>query len=258
MLIATDPDADRMGAAVRDRNGSIVRLTGNQTAALLTWYILTRRKELGTLHKGCYVVKTIVTTELIADIAREFGIPCHNVLTGWKYLAEQVKIHEGNGEFVCGGEESCGFNAGEFVRDKDAQLASALLAECAAWAADSGTTLCDLLQDLYDKFGYWEETRFSLVKKGEEGKDEIRNILKGLRNEPPKELAGLPVVEVIDYLDSAKTGLPASNVIQFITGEGDIISARPSGTEPKIRFYFSTKGPGAQTRTALLRKQFGV
>ena len=127
LVLATDPDADRMGAAVRDRNGSIVRLTGNQTAALLTWYILTRRKELGTLHKGCYVVKTIVTTELIADIAREFGIPCHNVLTGWKYLAEQVKIHEGNGEFVCGGEESCGFNAGEFVRDKDAQLASALL-----------------------------------------------------------------------------------------------------------------------------------
>ena len=258
LVLATDPDADRMGAAVRDRGGRIVRLTGNQTAALLTWYILTRRRELGTLHKGCYVVKTIVTTELIADIAREFGIPCHNVLTGWKYLAEQVEMHEGNGEFVCGGEESCGFNAGEFVRDKDAQLASALLAECAAWAADSGKTLCDLLQELYDKYGYWEETRFSLVKKGKEGAEEIKSILKGIRSEPPETLAGLPVVRIIDYLDCEKTRLPSSNVIQFITRDGDIISVRPSGTEPKIRFYFSTKGPDAHVKTRMLRKQFGV
>ena len=256
LVLATDPDADRMGAAVRDRNGRIVRLTGNQTAAILTWYILTRRKQLRTLHKGCYVVKTIVTTELIADIARDFGIPCHNVLTGWKYIAEQVKLHEGDGEFVCGGEESCGFNAGQFVRDKDAQLASSLLAECAAWAADSGKTLCDVLQDLYDQYGYWEETRFSLVRKGREGAEEIKQILCGLRSEPPKTLAGLPVVEVIDYLDSSKTGLPASNVIQFITSEGNIISVRPSGTEPKIRFYFSVKGPDARNKTEMLKNTF--
>ena len=169
-----------------------------------------------------------------------------------------MKLHEADGEFVCGGEESCGFNAGQFVRDKDAQLASALLAECAAWAADSGKTLCDLLQDLYDKYGFWEETRFSLMKKGREGAEEIRSILKGLRSDPPKTLAGLPVAELIDYMVPEKTGLPAANVIQFITGEGDIISARPSGTEPKIRFYFSTKGPDARKKTMALRKHFGV
>lgn len=258
LVLATDPDADRMGAAVRNADGQLVRLTGNQTAAILTWYILSRRKELGALREGCYVVKTIVTTELIADIAREFGVPCHNVLTGWKYLAEQVKIHEEDGEFVCGGEESCGFNAGQFVRDKDAQLASSLLAECAAWAADSGKTLCDVLQDLYDRFGYWEETRYSLVRKGREGAAEIRQRLRVLRENPPACLAGLPVVKVIDYLDSAKTGLPASDVIQFITAEGDIISVRPSGTEPKIRFYFSVKGPDAERKTLALRTQFGV
>jgi phosphoglucomutase len=256
LILATDPDADRMGAAVRNREGRLVRLTGNQTAAILTWYILSRRKELGTLREGCYVVKTIVTTELIADIAQEFGVPCHNVLTGWKYLAEQVKIHEDDGEFVCGGEESCGFNAGQFVRDKDAQLASSLLAECAAWAADKGKTLCDVLQDLYDKYGYWEETRFSLVRKGREGASEIRQRLKDLRENPPTHLAGLPVVKVIDYLQSGKTGLPSSDVIQFFTSEGDIISVRPSGTEPKIRFYYSVNGPDASKKTELLKKEF--
>ena len=258
LALATDPDADRMGAAVRNEDGDLVRITGNQTAALLTWYLLSRRLELGTLHKDCYIVKTIVTTELVADIAKDFNVTCHNVLTGWKYLAEQVKIHEHDGEFICGCEESCGFNAGEFVRDKDAQLACSLLAECAAWAAEQGKTLYGILQELYSKYGFWMETRFSLVRKGKEGAEEIRNILSGYRTTPPTEVAGLKISRVVDYLKSEETGLPASNVLQFFTERGDIISVRPSGTEPKIRFYFSVKGPDAETVTEKLRKEFGV
>lgn len=258
LILATDPDADRMGAAVRNREGEIVRLTGNQTAAILAHYMLTRRREMGTLHKGCYVVKTVVTTELVADVAKEFGVTCHNVLTGWKYLAEQVKIHEGEGEFVCGCEESCGFNAGEFVRDKDAQLACSLLAECAAWAADQGKNLYDLLQELYAKHGFWMETRYALVRSGKEGAEQIRNMLAGFRENPPKEIAGLTIVRVVDYLKSEQTGLPTSNMLQFFTDRGDVISVRPSGTEPKIRFYFSIKGADAAVVTKRLCEAFGV
>lgn len=246
LVLATDPDADRMGAAVRDPEGKLVRLTGNQTAALLTWYILTRRKELRTLHKGCYVVKTIVTSYLIDDICRHFGVPCHNVLTGWKYLAEQVKIHEGVGEYVCGGEESCGFNAGEFVRDKDAQLACSLMAEMTAWAADNGLSVYELLQSLYEKFGYREETRFVL------------NGAPDFRKDIPQSIAGLPVAKVIDYKKPELTGLPAANVLQIVSAQGDIVSIRPSGTEPKTRIYFNTIGLGAHEKTLALRKQFGV
>ncbi len=258
LILATDPDADRMGAAVRNREGDIVRLTGNQTAALLTHYILTRRREMGTLHEGCFVVKTVVTTELVADIAKEFGVACHNVLTGWKYLAEQVKIHENDGEFVCACEESCGFNAGTFVRDKDAQLASALLAECAAWAADQGKTLYDLLQELYDKYGFWQETRYALVRSGKKGTEEICNMMATFRADPPKEIAGLHIIRVVDYLKSDETGLPAANLLQLFTESGDVISIRPSGTEPKIRFYFSIKGSETEAITERLRKAFGV
>lgn len=247
LVLATDPDADRMGAAVRDTEGRLVRLTGNQTAALLTWYLLTRRRELGTLNKGCYVVKTIVTTSLIDDICRDFGIPCHNVLTGWKYLAEQVKLHEGRGEFVCGGEESCGFNAGEFVRDKDAQLASALMAEMTAWLADQGLTPYEQLQALYRQFGYREETRFVL-----------QGVIPDFRQNPPVSLTGLAVTKVIDYLKPEETSLPKSNVLQFVSSEGDVVTVRPSGTEPKLRIYFNTIGPEAHGKTQALRKQFGV
>ena len=258
LILATDPDADRMGAAVRNREGKIIHLTGNQTAAILAYYMLTRRREIGTLHDGCYIVKTVVTTELVADIAKEFGVTCHNVLTGWKYLAEQVKIHENDGEFICGCEESCGFNAGEFVRDKDAQLACSLLAECAAWAADQGKSLYDLLLELYDKHGFWMESRYALVRSGREGAEQIRQMLAEFRENPPREIAGLNIARVVDYLKSEQTGLPASNMLQFFTERGDVISVRPSGTEPKIRFYFSIKGDEAEAITKRLCAAFGV
>ena len=258
LILATDPDADRMGAAVRNREGKIIRLTGNQTAAILAYYMLTRRREMGSLHKGCYLVKTVVTTELVADIAKEFGVTCHNVLTGWKYLAEQVKLHEKDGEFICGCEESCGFNAGEFVRDKDAQLACSLLAECAAWAADQGKSLYDLLLELYDKHGFWMESRYALVRSGREGAEQIRQMLAEFRENPPREIAGLNIARVVDYLKSEQTGLPASNMLQFFTERGDVISVRPSGTEPKIRFYFSIKGDEAEAITKRLCAAFGV
>ena len=256
LVMATDPDADRLGIAIRDDKGRMLRLNGNQTASLLTWYILTRRKELGTLGSGAYCVKTIVTTELMADICKHFGVPCYNVLTGFKYIAEVVKKHENDGEFICGGEESYGFNVGQFVRDKCAQVSGALVAECAAWAADKGTTLYGLLQRIYKEFGYRLEDMVYIVRKGKSGAEEIARILSDYRNDPPKAIAGIPVTEVIDYTQPEKTGLPSSNVLQFFNAEGDVVTVRPSGTEPKIKFYFGAKGDGAREKIELLKEQF--
>ena len=205
IVMATDPDADRMGIAVRDNDGNMTLFNGNQTGAMLTYYILSRWKELGKLQGHKYVVKTIVTTELIKDICDSFGVPVYNVLTGFKYIAEVVKRNEASGEFICGGEESYGFNVGQFVRDKDAQIACSMVAECAAWAADQGMTL-------YQK--------------------------------------------VIDYLEPEKTGQPKSNVLQFFDEAGDVVSVRPSGTEPKIKFYFGAKGDDADKKIAALEHQF--
>ncbi|MBO7644204.1 MAG: phospho-sugar mutase [Bacteroidales bacterium] len=257
LVIGTDPDADRVGIAVRNPEGKIVLLNGNQTASILTWYILTRRKELGTLGEGKYVVKTIVTTELIADICKSFGIPVYNVLTGFKYIAAVVKAKEAEGgEFVCGGEESYGFNIGEFVRDKDAPVTCMMIAECAAWAASRGKTMYDLLQDIYATYGYRKEGLVSLVRKGIEGTREIAAIMQGLRDNPPAQLCGSPVTRVVDYLEPEKTGQPSSNVLQFFDEDGDVVSVRPSGTEPKIKFYFGAKGSDADGKIDSLKKQF--
>jgi phosphoglucomutase len=256
IVIATDPDADRMGIAVRDDEGKMVLFNGNQTASLMTYYILNRRKELGTLGPGKYVVKTIVTTELIREICEGFGIPVYNVLTGFKYIAEIVKRHEKDGEFVCGGEESYGFNVGQFVRDKDAQIASAMVAEAAAWAAEQGLTLYQLMQKIYKEYGYRKEGLVSVVRKGKSGAEEIAAIMAGLRADPPKELCGSPVTKVIDYLEPEKTGQPKSNVLQFFDEAGDVVSVRPSGTEPKIKFYFGAKGADADEKIAALKAQF--
>lgn len=256
VVLATDPDADRMGIAVRDNEGRMVQLNGNQTASIMTYYILSRWKELGKLDGTKYIVKTIVTTELLREIASSFGVKCYDVLTGFKYIAEVVKRNEGKGEFICGGEESFGFNVGQFVRDKDAQIACSIVAECAAWAADQGLTLYQLLQKIYSEYGYRKESLTSLVRKGKTGAEEIQGIMADMRNNPPKELVGSPVVKVIDYLEPEKTGQPKSNVLQFFDEAGDVVSVRPSGTEPKIKFYFGAKGADADDKLVALKNQF--
>ena len=257
LVLATDPDADRLGIAVRDNDGKMVQLTGNQTWSFLTYYILTRWKELGKLEDGKgYVVKTIVTSELIAAICESFGVKCYNVLTGFKYIAEVVKRNEGKGTFICGGEESYGFNLGEFVRDKCAQVAGIMVAECAAWAAEQGLTLYQLLQKVYEKYGLYEEKMVYIVRKGKSGAEEIQKIMADYRSCPPKEIAGSPLVKVIDYNLPEQTGLPKSNVLQFFNAAGDVVSVRPSGTEPKIKFYFGAKGNDAHQKIELLKAQF--
>ena len=245
LVMATDPDADRMGIAVRDNDGRLVQLNGNQTASIMTYYILTRWKELGKLDSTKYICKTVVTSQLLADIAASFGVKCYNVLTGFKYIEEVVRRNEGKGEFICGGEESYGFNVGEFVRDKDAPVACSVVAECAAWAADQGLTLYQLLQKIYSEYGYRKESLVSLVRKGKSGAEEIQKIMADMRQNPPKEICGSKVVKVIDYLEPEKTGLVKSNVLQFFSEAGDVVSVRPSGTEPKIKFYFGAKGDDA-------------
>lgn len=258
LVLATDPDADRVGIAVRDDKGKMVLLNGNQTGSILTYYILRRRHEKGTLTPGCYCVKTIVTTELIRAICEKYGVKVYNVLTGFKYIADVVRNNEGKGEFVCGGEESYGFNVGEYVRDKDAPISCAMVAECAAWAADQGKTLYQLLQDIYKEFGYYREALVSLVREGKSGAEEIAAIMADMRNNPPKSLAGTQVAKVIDYLKTEETGLPSSNVLQFYSAEGDVVSVRPSGTEPKIKFYFGAHGDNADAKIAQLKEQFGL
>ena len=258
LVLATDPDADRVGIAVRDDKGKMVLLNGNQTGSILTYYILRRRHEKGTLTPGCYCVKTIVTTELIRAICEKYGVKVYNVLTGFKYIADVVRNNEGKGEFVCGGEESYGFNVGEYGRDKDAPISCAMVAECAAWAADQGKTLYQLLQDIYREFGYYREALVSLVREGKAGAEEIAAIMADMRNNPPKSLAGTQVAKVIDYLKTKETGLPSSNVLQFYSAEGDVVSVRPSGTEPKIKFYFGAHGDNADAKIAQLKEQFGL
>ena len=257
LVIGTDPDADRVGIAVRDNEGRIVLFNGNQTASMLTYYILTRWKELGKLDGKKYVVKTIVTTELITDICKSFGVPVYNVLTGFKYIAEVIKRKEAEGwEFICGGEESYGFNIGQFVRDKDAPVTCMMIAECAAWAAEKGLTLYQLMQQIYKEFGYRKEGLVSLVRKGISGAQEIQQIMADMRATPPAQLCGSTVTKVIDYLEPEKTGQPSSNVLQFFDEAGDVVSVRPSGTEPKIKFYFGAKGDDADAKIEQLKQQF--
>lgn len=256
IVLASDPDADRMGVAVRDNEGRMVQLNGNQTASMLTYYILSRRKELGKLKGRQYVVKTIVTTELISEICKSFDVPVYNVLTGFKYIAEVVKRNEGKAEFLCGGEESYGFNVGEFVRDKDAPIACAMLAECAAWAADRGLSLYQLLEHIYKEYGYRKEALVYLVRKGKAGAEEIQKMMSDFRSNPPEELCGSPMTKIIDYLEPEKTGQPKSNVLQFFDAAGDVVSVRPSGTEPKIKFYFGAKGEDADEKLLRLSRQF--
>lgn len=251
LVMATDPDADRLGIAVRNDKGELVLLNGNQTASILTYYILERRRQLKKLGKECYMVKTIVTTDLLKSMADAYGVEIFNVLTGFKYIAEIVKQNEGFREFIGGGEESYGFNVGEFVRDKDAVISCCLVAEAAAWAADSGRTLYDLLMDIYAEFGYYKESLISVTKKGKDGLEQIQKMMTEFRTKPLQNLDGSPVVLFNDFLSQESidlisdlrhnTNLPKSNVLQFISSDNSIVSVRPSGTEPKIKFYFGVK-----------------
>lgn len=250
VVLATDPDADRVGIAVKDNNGEFVLLNGNQTAALLTYYILARWNELGKFTGKEYIVKTIVTTELLIDIANKYNVKSFDVLTGFKFIADTI-LNNPDMTFVCGGEESYGFLIGDFVRDKDANSACFMIAEIAAWAAEQNKSLYQILKEIYKEFGFYKEGLISLTKKGISGTEEIKNMMLKFRNEPPTEILGSKIIEIKDYkLGASKDliigketaiNLPKSDVLQFFTEDGTKISVRPSGTEPKIKFYFGIK-----------------
>jgi phosphoglucomutase len=249
ILLGTDPDADRVGIGVKDKKGSWVLMNGNQTAVLAFNYMIEARKAKGIAQPNDMVVKTIVTTELIDEIARRSGIKCYNVLTGFKYIAELIKEKEGSENYVIGGEESYGLMIGSQIRDKDAVSAVALLCEMAAYEKDKGRSLYDKLIDLYVEYGFYKESLISITKKGMNGQKEIADMMSAYRSQPPATINGSPVIQLLDYElrtgrnlqtgESWPISLPKSNVLQFILADGSKISARPSGTEPKIKFYFS-------------------
>ncbi|MBR5137976.1 MAG: phospho-sugar mutase [Alistipes sp.] len=254
LVLATDPDADRIGVALRTGSGDYVLLNGNQTLALLLSYQLTRLAERGDLDGNQYAVKTIVTSQMANAVAAHFGVKCYDCLTGFKYIAKIIRENEGKAKYVGGGEESFGYLAGDYVRDKDAVSACALAAEAAAWAKDTmGLTLYEWLQQLYVKYGFYREGLVSLVLKGMDGAEQIQKMMVDFRSNPPKALAGSEVIVVRDYKSLEETNLrsgvvtpidqDSSNVLQWITADGSIISVRPSGTEPKIKFYFGVKEP---------------
>jgi phosphoglucomutase len=253
IVLATDPDADRVGVGVKNDNGEWVLLNGNQTAALLTHYILSARQQAGKAQPNDFIVYTIVTSEILGDIAQRYQVKSYRTLTGFKYIAGLIRDLAGQENYICGGEESYGFLIGDFVRDKDAVTACALVAEMAAVAKSQGRTLYEEMQRMYAEYGLYVEDLISLTKKGQRGAEEIQEMMVALRKNPPTTLAGSPVVEVRDFQTGKihdlrtgaeqSTGVESSNVLQFITEAGDKISARPSGTEPKIKFYFSVKEP---------------
>ena len=258
IALGTDPDADRVGCAVRNDKGELVLLTGNQIATIVTSYILTRWHELGKIKGKEFCVKTIVTTDLLRRICDKYKVELYDVLTGFKYIAEMQRRFEGKKTFICGGEESNGFNVGSFVRDKDSVITCCMLCECAAWLADRGQSLYGYLQEIYAEYGYFKESLLSVTKKGKSGIEEIQQMMVNFRANPPKDLAGSPVVKVVDYNEPENTGLPKSNVLQFFSENGCKVTVRPSGTEPKIKFYFSACGPDADALNVALREQFSV
>ena len=251
LVMATDPDADRVGIAVKDPSGKFILLNGNQTAALLFYYILNRWKELGRFTGSEFIIKTIVTSELLRDIALSFDLEYFDVLTGFKFIADVIRQHEGSKTFIVGGEESYGYLIGDFVRDKDAVSACAMIAETAAWMADQGKTLFDLLLEIYMKYSFYKESLLSVTKKGKAGAEEIQQMMVNFRTHPLESINNIRVTAMKDYLTleekNLETGsilpirLPSSNVLQFILEDGSVVSVRPSGTEPKIKFYFGVR-----------------
>jgi len=249
LVMATDPDADRLGISVKDHTGKFILLNGNQTGVLLIWYILSQFKERNRYKGNEYIIKTIVTTNLIEKIAEAYKVECFDVLTGFKFFAELIRKNEGTRKYIGGGEESYGFLPGDYVRDKDAVASCALVAEAAAWAKSNGKTLFDLLLDIYVEYGFYMEKLINIVRKGKEGAGEIKAMMTEYRNNPPEKINNSRVIKINDFelqishdlQSGSKTPLDLikSDVLQFFLEDGSKISVRPSGTEPKIKFYFS-------------------
>lgn len=269
IVMATDPDADRIGTAIRDNEGNFILVNGNQTLLILFYYLITQRKEKGLLTGREFIVKTIVTSELIKKIAGKNGVEMFDCYTGFKWIAQIIRKYEGNKQYIGGGEESYGFLAADFVRDKDSVSACALFAEAAAWAKDNGKTPYQLLQDIYVEYGYTKEVGISLVRKGKEGADEIEAMMKNFRANPIKELAGSPVtlskdfakLESIDFVKNEVAALQmptTSNVLQYFTEDGTKVSVRPSGTEPKIKFYIEVQGPPVASREEMAEAEIAA
>ncbi|MEL7531903.1 MAG: phospho-sugar mutase [Bacteroidota bacterium] len=256
LVMGTDPDSDRVGIGVKNHHGEWQLLNGNQAASCMIYYLLKARQDKNLLDGKQYICKTIVTTDLLDAMAERFGVDCYNVLTGFKYIAEKIKELEGQKEFVGGGEESYGYLVNDFVRDKDAIISCAMLAEVVAWAKDQGITLFDLLMEIYQQYGMYREHLISIKRTGKKGAEEIQQMMAELRANPPASIAGSKVVKMRDYKSSIEKDLasgtesaidfPVSNVLQFMAEDGTKVSARPSGTEPKIKFYFSVQAPMAE------------
>ena len=282
LVMASDPDADRIGIAVRNDKGEFVLVNGNQIVMIFLNYLMTRNKELGLLKGNEYIVKTIVTTETIKTIAERNGFKMYDCYTGFKWIASVIRENEGKARYIGGGEESYGFLPEDFVRDKDSVSSISLMAEIAAWAKDKGMTMYQMLQDIYIKYGYSKEKGISVVRKGKSGAEEIVAMMKNFRANPMKELGGSPVVLIKDYesleaLEPAtgnktKLDMPTtSNVLQYFTADGSKVSIRPSGTEPKIKFYIEVRGikmdsyadydaanAAADAKIEAIKKQLGI
>ncbi|WP_028526994.1 phospho-sugar mutase [Runella limosa] len=256
LVLGTDPDADRVGIAVKNHHGEIQLLNGNQTATLLIYYLLQAWKEAGKLTGKEFVCKTIVTTDLIDKMAAGYDVYCYNTLTGFKYIAQVIRELEGQQQFIGGGEESYGYLIGDAVRDKDAIASCGMIAELTAYAKDKGLSLFDMLMEVYKQFGFYYEGLISLTKKGKAGAEEIQQMMADFRANPPQSLAGSPVVRIDDYkflkrtensttvdIPSGSMGIESSNVLQFFTADGTKFTCRPSGTEPKIKFYVGVVAP---------------
>ncbi len=252
LVMATDPDADRLGIAVKNDKGEFILVNGNQTVLIFLYYIITKRKELGLLTGKEYVVKTIVTSELAAEIATKNNVEFYDCYTGFKYIAEVIRENEGKKKYIGGGEESFGFLPADFVRDKDAVTSCALMAEIAAWAKDNNLSLFEMLQNIYLTYGYSREKMKYIVRKGKTGAEEIEQLMVKFRKNPPQQLAGSKLEWVKDYDTLIEKNLltgeqkpihqkTTANVLQFFTVDGTKVSVRPSGTEPKIKFYIEVK-----------------
>lgn len=281
LVLGSDPDGDRLGVAVRNKKGKMELITGNQICMLLSYYSIVRRKERGDLKPDDYIVKTIVTTELIRAIADDYKVTLHDTYTGFKWIADVIRKNEGKHRYIGGGEESYGFLWEDFIRDKSSVSACCMFSELTAWAKDKGLSILELLDEIYLRYGYYADKGMNMVRKGREGAEEIKEMMRNFRENPPKELAGQTIVKILDYasltsLDVASgkqsvLEMPTtSNVLQYYTDGGIKLSIRPSGTEPKIKFYICVKEPvskredltkarqSAQTKIERITQEVGI